>query len=247
MQSVTTISNNKIKEIQKLHLKKYREESGLFLAEGIKAVLELLNENVVITELFATKTFENIKNQITIIDEKIMKKISTTDSPCEIIAIAKKKEIDKKTFSQLNKIALLDRISDPGNLGTIIRSAAAFGIEGIILYSDCVELYSPKVIRSTTGNFFKLPIISISNSAKLKELLPNHKLIATALSETNNISLKECAKIDKYVIMFGSEAKGLCADLINISDNNIKLNMTNNVESLNLSVCASIIFYELNN
>ena len=98
MQSVTTISNNKIKEIQKLHLKKYREESGLFLAEGIKAVLELLNENVVITELFATKTFENIKNQITIIDEKIMKKISTTDSAPEVVAIGYQPKQDKNVL-----------------------------------------------------------------------------------------------------------------------------------------------------
>jgi len=250
MQSVATISNNKIKEIQKLHLKKYREELDLFLAEGIKSVEELIDKNIPIVEIYATKPFNNSKKlnkKITIIDEKLMKKISTTDSPCEIIAIAKKKQVDKNIFSKLNKIVLLDKISDPGNLGTIIRSAAAFGIDGIILFSECVELYSPKVIRSTTGNFFKLPIISIKDTDELKKLLPNHKFIATALSEKNNLSIKECANLDNFIVMFGSEAKGLCSDLIKIADKNIKLNMMNNVESINLSVCASIIFYELNN
>ena len=159
--------------------------------------------------------------------------------------VAKKKEINENDFLRLNKIALIDTISDPGNLGTIIRSAAAFGIEGIILFGNCVDLYSSKVIRSCTGNFLKTPILKIKNTEELKTKFKNHKLIATALSEKNNISLKECAKLEKYIIMLGSEAKGLCSDLINIADKNIRIEMDNNVESLNLSVCASIIFYEL--
>lgn len=249
MQSITKLSNNKIKEIQKLHLKKYREESGYFIAEGEKAVFELIDEKIEIIDIFATKSYEKFSSnvEITIIEENLMKKISTTDSPCEIIAIGKKREINKNDFSKLKKLVLLEKISDPGNLGTIIRSATAFGIEGIVLFGDCVELYSPKVIRSTTGNFFKLPIINIKSIKEFKELFSEHKLIATALSETNNISLKDCAKFEKLVVMFGSEAKGLSSDLINISDKNIKLDMKNNVESLNVSICASIIFYELKN
>ena len=174
-----------------------------------------------------------------------MKKISTTDTTCEILTIAKKQERDITKFSNLKKLVLLDSISDPGNLGTIIRSATAFGIEGIILFGNCVDLYSPKVIRSTTGNFFKTPIINIKNKDEIKNLFKSHLKIATALSKENNISLKECAKIDKYIIMLGSEAKGLQEDLTNIADKNIRLEMINNVESLNLSVSASIIFYEL--
>lgn len=247
LHSLNTISNNKIKDIVKLHQKKYRDEKNLFIAEGTKALEEALNSDIEILEIYALNSFDTskIKKDICIIPENIMKKISTTDSVCEVLFVAKKIKTDEKIFLNLNKIALIDSISDPGNLGTIIRSATAFGIEGIILLGNCVDLYSTKVIRSCTGNFLKTPILQIKNIEELKEKFKNHKLIATALSKENNISLKECAKLDKYIIMLGSEAKGLCSELIKNADKNIRLEMKNDVESLNLSVCASIIFYEL--
>ena len=242
-----TLSAQKIKSIIKLHQKKYRDEMGLFIAEGYKALEECLYSNIEIVDIYAQENAQIPKeaSNITYINEKTMKKISTTASVCEILTVAKKKNIDPKQFPNFRKIALLENISDPGNLGTIIRSAAAFGIEGIILFSDCTELYSPKVIRSCAGNFFKIPVIAIKNTNDLKMLLPEHTFVATALSRNNNISLYQCSKINKLTIMLGSEAKGLSSELINISDYNIHLDMTNNVESLNVAVCASIIFYEL--
>ena len=237
------ISNNRIKEIVKLHQKKYREETGLFIVEGLKSIQELIEAKIEIIDIFAVKEFK-LNFKYSIIKENIMKKLATTSSPCEILAVAKQKTSGNEII-KAKKVILLDSISDPGNLGTIIRSAAAFGVEAIILFGDCVDLYSPKVIRSTAGNFFKVPIINISEINEIKELFPNHKLVATALSKENNISIKECANYDKYIIMFGSEAKGLNQDLIKIADKNIKLEMTNNVESLNLSVSASIVLYVL--
>ncbi len=245
MCSIEKLSANKIKQITKLHQKKYRDEAGLFIAEGEKAVSELINENIEIINIYAAKEFENINFKINYIDEYSMKKISTTSTPCEILAIAKKKKQEINSFKNYKKIALLDKISDPGNLGTIIRSAAAFGIEGIILFSDCTELYSPKVIRSCAGNFFKVSVAELKNKDDIKKLFPNHKLIATSLSEEKNISIVECSKLKKKIIMFGSEAKGLSKDLLNIADKNIKLKMENNVESLNIAISASIIFYEI--
>lgn len=247
MHSVKTVSNNRIKEIVKLHQKKYRDEQGLFIAEGFKVLEEIVQSNIEIVEIFALKTTDisEVKQPITIVDETTMKKISTTDSVCEILTIAKKKKNDIKSFCKLNKLALLDSISDPGNLGTIIRSAAAFNLDGIILYGNCVDLYSPKVIRSATGNFFKIPIIQIRNRDELIENFKSHRKIATSLSKENNIEVKDCAKINKFIIMLGSEATGLCDDLTKISDNNIRLKMNKDVESLNLSVSASIIFYEI--
>lgn len=246
MCAVKNISNNRLKEITKLHQKKYRDETGLFIAEGCKILEELLSSNAEIIEVTALKGFDNKYGiPITYTEESIMKKLATTSSVCEVLTIAKKRKTDINTFSKLKKIILLDSISDPGNLGTIIRSAAAFGIEGIILYGNCVDLYSPKVIRSTAGNFFKIPIIEISNINELKEKFQEHLFIATSLSKDNNISLKECASYEKYIIMFGSESCGLNSGLTEIADKNIKLSMKNNVESLNLSISASIILYEL--
>ena len=246
MHSVRVLSNNKIKEIAKLHQKKYRDSLKLFIAEGEKAFEEAIKENIEIVDIYALKTFSpKIKtDKITIVSEEEMKKISTTSSVCEVLVIGKQKYTSKESL-KWNKIILLDRISDPGNLGTIIRSAAAFGINGIILFGDSIELYSPKVIRSCTGNFYKTPIIHIKNIEELKKLFPNHTFISTALRKENNISFSDAKNIDKKLIMFGSEAHGLAQELINIADKNIILEMPKNVESLNLSVCASIIMYQL--
>ena len=237
------LSNNKIKDIVKLHQKKYRDETGLFIVEGLKSVQELIEAKIEIIDIFAVKEFA-LNYKYSIIKENIMKKLATTSSPCEILAIAKQKTLGSE-IKKAKKVILLDSISDPGNLGTIIRSAAAFGIEAIILFGDCVDLYSSKVIRSTAGNFFKVPIIKLKETDEIKNLFPNHKIVATALSKENNITLKECADIEKYIIMFGSEARGLSSELIKITTKNIKLEMANNVESLNLYIFASIVLYEL--
>lgn len=247
MHSINELSNNRIKEITKLHQKKYRDELGLFIAEGEKILEELLNANAEIIEVIALKDKKlnfNIKN-IKYVDESVMKKIATTSSVCEVLTVAKKREIDFLDVTCKNKLVLLDNISDPGNLGTIIRSACAFGIEGIILFGNCVDLYSPKVIRSCTGNFFKIPILQISNLEELNKNLNEYTKIATSLSKENNIEIKDCNNFKKFIIMFGSEAKGLCKELTNITEKNIKIEMKNDVESLNLAISASIIFYEL--
>lgn len=246
MHSVRNISNNKIKEIIKLHQKKYRDEFKLFIAEGENAFEEVLKEKIEIVNIYALETFRpKIKtDKITVISENEMKKISTTASACEVLVIGRQKEPSFDIING-NKIVLLDEISDPGNLGTIIRSAAAFNIDGIILFGNSAELYSPKVIRSSAGNFFKTPVTFIKSKEELKKLFPNHTLISTALKKENNITLKEAKEINKLIIMFGSESQGLNSGLINSADKNIVLNMAKNVESLNLSVCASIIMYEL--
>ncbi len=238
------LSKNRIKELIKLHQKKYREETGLFIVEGLKSVEELIEKEIEIIDIFSTKEIA-ISHKYSIIKEEIMKKLVTTSSPCEILAIARKKNYSKQEISQANKVILLEEISDPGNLGTIIRSAAAFGIEAIILYGDCVDLYSSKVIRSTAGNFLKIPIIGLKTKNDIKDIFPSHTIVATALSKENNIEIRDCAQLDKYIIMFGSEAKGLSKELLEITNKNIKLEMTNNVESLNLSISASIVLYEL--
>ena len=245
MSSINAIPKNKIKEIVKLHQKKYRDELGLFFFLCIKAIEELIKNNIDIKEIYALKDFKTGKYTVKIIDESTMKKISTTSSTCEILAVAKKKEYNINDFKNKNKLILLDSISDPGNLGTIIRSASAFRIDGIVLYKDCVDMYSSKVIRSAAGNFFKTPIIEVKDTEDFNQNFKDFKKISTALYKKNTISIDECKNIKKYIIMFGSEANGLSTELIKIADKNIILKMKNNVESLNLSVCASIIMYEL--
>ena len=246
MHPIKGISKNKIKEIMKLHQKKYRDEFGLFIVEGKNAFEEVLQENIEIVDIYALETFsQDINNaNITFITEEEMKKISTTSSICEVLVVGKQKTFNADT-KKLNKIILLDTISDPGNLGTIIRSAAAFNIDAIILFGDSTELYSPKVMRSSAGNFFKIPIIKIKTINELENTFSSHTLISTDLKKVNNITIKEIKELPKKIIMLGSEAQGLNKELSKKAHKNFILNMGKNVESLNLSVSASIIMYEL--
>lgn len=246
MHSVDTISNNKIKEIIKLHQKKYRDELKMFIAEGEKVLEEAINSNIEIIDIYALETYKpKIKNiKVKTITDSQMKKISTTSSVCEVLVIGKQKPYTPEPY-KYKKIILLDSISDPGNLGTIIRSAAAFNIDCIILFGNSIELYSPKVIRSSAGNFFKTPIINIRTEKELNELFKDYTFISTDLRNENNITLEDAKNIEKKIIMLGSESKGLSRELISKADKNIKLKMNKDVESLNLSVSASIIMYGL--
>ena len=247
MHSINSASNAKIKETTKLHQKKYRDEKNLFLAEGKKFLEELVESNVKIKDVFVVEGFDSagMNLPLNVVSESVMKKLSTTESVCEVLAVAEKRTINKKDFSLYKKVLLLDSIADPGNLGTIIRSAAAFGFDGIVLFGNCVDLYSSKVIRSSAGNFFKVPVISVKSVEEIEELFKNSLKIATLLSDKNNIKLEECSKNSNLLVMMGCEASGLSLELAKIADKNLKLDMAKGVESLNLAVSASIIMYEL--
>jgi len=293
MQNVT-VSKNKLKETAELKLKKYRDETGLFVIEGFKALEEAIESGIEIIEIFSLKEMEyintnlkkpagflrartpspaipqgegeqlksiclgaqndnlsgrftdenKIKCPVYIIDEKQMKKICQTSSPCGVLAVSKKREYHIEEIKKLNRIVMLESVSDPGNLGTVIRSAAAFGIEGLILYGSCTDLYSSKVIRSAAGNFFKVPVIEIKSKEEFEKHFKDFIKISSSPSREGTINLNEISKIEKYVIMLGSEALGLSEDLLNTADKNINIEMKNGTESLNLAVSASIVMYE---
>ncbi len=244
MHPLKEISKNKIKELKKLQQKKYRKESNKFIVEGEKALSEIIEAGIEIYEIYSTKELKTYNKEVTYISPEDMKKLASTASACEVITIAKIKEYKTDDLKDKKKLILLEEMSDPGNLGTIIRSAAAFGAEGIILYGECVELYSPKVIRSASGNFFKIPVAEIKKGEDISKIFPNHTLISTCLHKESNITPEESSKFNKSILMFGSEANGLSKDLVNKAKHNIKLKMGNDVESINLAVSVSILLYE---
>lgn len=243
---ITSVQNEKIKQVQKLHQKKYRDESKLFLIEGKTAVLEVLSTSLELVELFVTEKC-NIESDLptTFVSEHVMAKLSTTDTPPQIIAVAKQLNWDIEAISNCKKIALFENIKDAGNLGTIIRSAKAFNIEAIILLGDCVELYNPKIVRSSVGLIGKIPICKSKNIDEVKAAFPNHKFIATTLGKDSTPFAKNLFA-DSFLLLFGSEADGLTPKTILECDIKIRLEMNGEVESLNLAIASSILFYELN-
>lgn len=239
---ITSTQNELIKFCTKLHNPQTRKTEKLIFIDGDKTLEGLINEGFEFEYIF-TKKQDAVLNakakNIILCNDAVLDKISTLKSPTKIAGIIKEPEINKKIFYDFEKIALIDNIKDPGNLGTIIRSACAFSIQGIILTGDCVDIYNSKTIRSSAQNMFKIPIIK-SDIDFLLKLKKTHKIISTVINTDKNFF--EYKFSGKYILAFGSEASGLSKEIENISDEKLKIPMDKDVESLNLGAFASIAF-----
>ncbi len=239
---ITSINNEYIKEISKLNEKKYRDKSNKYLIEGLHLVTEALKydiiDTIIIREDFSYET--NIKHII--VSNEVMKKLSDNPSIPKIMAIVNKKE---STISG-NKILLLDRLQDPGNLGTIIRSAVAFNFDTIILSNDTVDLYNSKVLRSTQGMLFNINILRQDLTNVINELKNNNYTIYGTKVDNGN-DVKEINKINKFALIIGNEGTGISDNILKQCDKYLYIKMNNNCESLNAGVAASILMYEMGN
>jgi len=247
---ITSTTNNLVKETAKLAQKKYRNETKLFLIEGQKAVEEAVSLGINLENVFVLKEkavkYSHIKNKI-LTNEAVLKKISTTETAPEIVATAKQIGFSGKDILSKNKIVLLENIKDSGNLGTILRTCTALGVEAVILAGDTVDIYNPKTVRSAVGNMFKIPFLTLKSVCEVKKLLQSHKFYAAVVPQPGTTSIIGLKLPEKSVIMFGSEADGLSAEAIKISDEKITIPISKTVESLNLSAAATICIWELFN
>ena len=241
---ITSTQNDFVKYCTKLQSPKFRKSEKLILLDGEKTISGLIDDNFSFEYFICKKDSKFLKKvnakKVIFVNDEILKKISTTKTPVDVVGIIKEPKVEFCDYLNLNKIALIDGVKDAGNLGTIIRSAVAFSIDGIILYNDCVDLYNSKTIRATAQNMFKIPLIAIKDINKIKELKKTHRLVSTVVETSVEFSNYKFG--EKYIIAFGSEANGISDEILDISDDKITFKMDNNVESLNLGVCASIAF-----
>lgn len=237
----TSINNEKIKEIKKLKEKKYRDRLGLFIVEGEHLVLEAYKKGAIKELILEQNELFPIDVPTLYVTNDIINQIATLETPSNVMATCYKLE-EKEELK--NRILILDGIQDPGNLGTIIRSAVAFHIDTIILSDDSVDLYNPKVIRASQGMVFHINIIR----KNLYEILPklkedNYKIIGTKVTHGN--SLKTLEKISKFAIIMGNEGNGIKESTLEFCDQFLYIDMASVCESLNVGVATSIILYEL--
>ena len=242
---IKSAQNDFVKYCARLKNSKFRKQEGLILADGIKTLEGFVSDGIEFEYLIVNKNELNKlgsfkAKKVIIVPDSILSKISSLTTPQGAIGIIKEPVIDKKIFFNLDRIALIENIKDPGNLGTIIRSAAAFSIQGLILFGECVDLYNPKTIRSSAQNIFKIPIVATSDIEFIKDLRKSHKIISTVVKSENNFF--DCKFPQKFILALGSEAFGLSDKILNMTDIDTTIEMDNNVESLNLAVCASIAF-----
>lgn len=249
--NITSTSNETIKYFISLNDKKTRMNAKRFIVEGYHLVNEAsktnLLEAIISTDEKELKKINNVKRYL--VNDAIINKIATTKNPQNILGIVKMLDhnitnlvpIIKENKTQL---IMLDDVNDPGNLGTIIRTAAGLGYDGIIMSPNTVDLYNEKVIRSTQGVMFKIPIIK-ANLQEVIKLLKKEKVFCIGTALTNAKDVKHITKKDKFAICLGNEAKGISKEVLDNMDENVKIAMKNDVESLNVSIAAGIIMYEM--
>ena len=257
MLEISSNQNPLIKEIKGLKRKKNRWENRLFIIEGIKIIEEAIINGIKIKNiLFSDSFFEsedgavfygNIKNRDNIIkvQDSLFNSLSDTENPQGIMAICEFNIGSLADIDYINNISLLflDGIQDPGNMGTIIRTADAFSIDGIILGEGCVDPYNLKVVRSTMGSIFRVSLYINDNSKKILEDFKNKgfEILATSLDGS---PIYDIDFSGKFICVIGNEANGVDHGILAMADRCIKIPMPGNAESLNAGVAASIIMYE---
>lgn len=240
MEVITSLDNKRIKNYAKLLNKKYREEEGMFLVEGEHLVIEAKNAGCLI-EVIKCEDYEmDFDVDTTLVTYDVIKKLSNTLNPQKVIGVCKKLE-DKKIG---NKVLLLEDIQDPGNLGTIIRSSVAFGVDTVVLSNNTVDLYNDKVLRSSEGMIFHIDIVKRDVYELVQELHnEGYKVYGTKVD--GGTDLKNVTVSDKCVIVMGNEGNGVSTKLLDMCDEYIYITMNKECESLNVGVATSIILYEL--
>lgn len=239
---ITSLDNDNVKKWKKLCKKKYRDEFGIYLVEGEHLVEEAYKSGV-LDKVIVLDGEDYSYDNVIYVSYEVMKAISSLDTPNRIMGVCKKKE----NSDLLGKrYLLLDGVQDPGNLGTIVRSAVAFNIDTIVLSDDTVDLYNPKVLRSTQGMIFHTNIIERDLVSVIGEL-HNMGITVYGTDVNNGIDARELSSLDKtsFALVMGNEGNGVRREVKELCDKNLYINMNENVESLNVGVATSILLYEL--
>ena len=253
MNIISSKDNEIIKNIRKLKEKKYRDLENSYMIEGIKLIKEAIEENAVIKQIVMCEEFsdeeidkdtmfELARHNLIYVTKSVFNIITDVKTPQGIIAVVEKKKNEDASYKE-DIIIALDDIQDPGNLGTILRTADSANLKQIIVSKNTVDVYNPKVVRSTMGAIFRINIVEADN---LKEELENakthgYKIMVTTLDAKKNIYN---ADYSKTVIVIGNEANGVSKEIKDIADEKVIIPMLGKTESLNASVAGSIMIYE---
>ena len=238
IKEIKSRQNELIKNVVKLSSPSYRKETGKFKVDGFH-MFEMAKESGYLLEVFTLKEVKGLDAKINqyIVSEEIMEKISSSKSPQGIVSICK---LIKEKDIASNKVLYLDDVSDPGNLGTILRTAVAFGFNDVILSNNCCSIYNEKALQSSQGAIFKLNIV---NDIKLSDLKKKgYQILATEIK--GSVSLDLIQKPDKFVLVLGNEARGVSQEILDQSDKRIRIDI-DNIESLNVAIAGAIAMYHL--
>ena len=244
---IISSSNNLFKNTKKLLNSQERKKVKKFIVEGYRIVSDAVRHKadidyIVVCSDYSNTTFED-KYKVYRMDKKLFSQISDTVNSQGIIAVVNYPQNVNPEYKNLESIVYLDGVSDPGNMGTILRTCDAMGVDAVIVSKGCVDIYNPKVVRSTMASLFNVPVVYDTTEDMLDKLKENeYTVIGTILDGSDTIF--NCDLTQKTVIVMGNEANGISEKVRKQCDVRIRIPMTGGAESLNVAVCCSMVLYE---
>ncbi|RCW61229.1 RNA methyltransferase [Halanaerobium sp. ST460_2HS_T2] len=260
MDIISSSQNDKVKYLNKLYRSRNRRKEGVFILEGKRLIEAALAGGADFKQVFLTPAFfksaENdnlladlkLKSEFIYLEEQLLKETASTVNPQGILAVVKESVFKGEDFyQQADKILLLDRIQDPGNMGTMIRTAVAAGFDGVIALKGSVDIYNQKVIRATMGGIFSIAVRQkLSQEEFLSEIdsrAADYELLAADI-EAEEYHFQHRYQ-NKLILMIGNEANGIDQKLLAAATSKIKIPLAGEIESLNAAVAASVISFEI--
>ena len=245
MTIITSKANSVVKNAKKLHQKKYRKSA--YLIEGWHLFEEAVQAGVTIEKIFA---LENYRDQLAAfpqtvwVSEDILLDLADSQTPQGIVAVVQKEEVGQADFSQ-GKFLFLEDVQDPGNVGTIIRTADAAGFTGVIVSSKSADIYSLKTLRSMQGSHFHLPIYRMSVEGFVEQAKKSGlPILATTLSQ-NSKDYRELDCLEDFALVMGNEGQGISPFMTDQADQLVHISMKGQAESLNVAIAAGILMFYL--
>lgn len=250
---LTSLHNSLVKRIRKLHSSKERREQGVFLVEGTHLIEVVCAVDYPIETICCTPEWQSLHQylwqqacqsaeRVEVVSPEVLKAIATTIHPDGVVATAKRMHRDRVPFTGL--VLALETIQDPGNLGTIIRTAAAASASGLWLSGDSVDLDNPKVLRASAGEWFRLPMaVSTDLKATVRECQQAGMQVVAALPGAT-LTYWDVDWRLPTLILLGNEGAGLSADLAVLADLQVTIPLSSGVESLNVAIAAALMLYE---
>ena len=252
---LTAVNNPQVKAAAELKQKKYRLERGLFLAEGLRTVEEAVAYKAVVSIFYTAIEDDRTRAvleeaaaqqvKLTCVSDTVLKKIADTETPQGIIAVCKMQPVALDDLLASGKMLLvLDRVGDPGNVGTMLRTADAAGIGGVVLLKGSVDAYAPKTVRSSMGSLFHVPVLAGVGETAFIESAHNagYELLVTCLDGADNLYKADLH--GRLAFVMGNEANGVSAGLLEAADKRVFIPMAGRAESLNVAMAAGIVMFE---
>ena len=244
---ITSTSNSLIKHIKKLQTKKsYRHECGEFIIEGVRQVFDAADmcKTVLVSESFDAP-LPSFPCIVETVSAHIMESVSETKNPQGIIAVARISTVSEEELIKENGLYVFcDNVQDPGNLGTIIRTADAAGADGVILGEGCADLFNPKTVRSTMSSIFNVPVCVSKSSKKTFEYFKAHGVKIFGSTPHTDILIYREDFTGPSMLVLGNEANGISDELLTMCDACVKIPMVGGAESLNVATAGAILIYE---